>query len=174
MRVCDNCSSSIATGIPYGGGALGERKAQHQLNPGTSPEKTLQLAPSAASANAVESKIAAYLNRKSVLNHPLPGSLSPRATESGRPPPRRGSVFSRAGGAANTHMEAVDAALPHISASTTSSAALSSKFGGKTRDQLIVLLKVQSRYLWLYGRMMLFFTRNLCISSGLGGAAASQ
>jgi hypothetical protein len=50
MRVCDNCHSSIVTGIPYGGGALGEIKA----NPSTSvpsPDKIHHQAGAASSSS---------------------------------------------------------------------------------------------------------------------------
>jgi hypothetical protein len=39
MRVCDNCHSSIATGIPFGGGSLGESKSPMLQLPTSSPDK---------------------------------------------------------------------------------------------------------------------------------------
>jgi hypothetical protein len=53
MRVCDNCHSSIATGIPYGGGALGEIKSA-QLVVIPSPDKSQHLPTTAAAASALE------------------------------------------------------------------------------------------------------------------------
>ena len=76
------------------------------------------------------------------ISSTFPGGVSPRTVDSLRAPAtRRASVFSR--GSGGMGVEAVDSAgsQPPPPATPAASAG-SSRFGGKSRDQLIALLKV--------------------------------
>ena len=67
MRVCDNCHSSIATGIPFGGGSLGESKSPMLQLPSSSPDKVQHHA-AASNATTIDG---ATIPKSTMLYSPL-------------------------------------------------------------------------------------------------------